>query len=138
MKQYIVLLLALIPLISFGQTGKISTLDDEYKYLTRKLRDDVKAGKTVDFQGYRLEKFFEAPIGFKNHVYQYFKFINTAGELKAIYVKQNYPDMPIENGGYWCVPINNEELMQKFLNEPKPDPAKILTRLIDFYALDKK
>lgn len=97
-----------------GRAQEISTTEEEYNYLTEGIRDQVLKGLDQKKDGYTLDKFYEAKSMSSDAVFHFYKFIDSANNIKAIGIIHKTPNSKITSGHYMCYPINNEKLYKKF------------------------
>jgi len=111
------LLLILLILPTFAICQEISTTEEEYKYLTEGIREQFSKGLDIKKEGYTLDKFFEVKSKNSDNIYNFYKFINSNGNIKAISIMLRSPDAKPTSGVYYCYPINNEKLLKKHWRE---------------------
>lgn len=108
----LLLAILLFPILNFAQE-KISTTDEEYKYLTEGLKIQQETG--TDFKsGYQLEKIKEVNSNGFVINYSYLNHIESK-KTKAVSIILKKEKDKKDKVFYLCLPLNNAELLKKFI-----------------------
>lgn len=123
MKKFLLLFL-LIPFFSFSQTT-----DEEYNYLTEGIPDQIKKGLDIKKDGYTIQSFFEKEPSEVRSIYEFRKFIDSNGKLKAISIVIKSLEPGAKGGTFYCYPIDNEKLMKKHMKRLDDWNQRVLYKL---------
>lgn len=119
MKKIYLLILLMFSLNFYCQTDSTavaiqsSTTDAEYTYLTKGIKTSIENGLDLK-AGYELKQIFKQKAS--NYKFEYYSFKRSAtGEVAAILIiaKSNVSGSTY----YYCIPSNNNELLNKYYNE---------------------
>ena len=108
----IFLLLLLVPAINFAQE-KITTSEEEYKYLTEGLKIQQETGTDLK-AGYELENIKEVTTNGYTVSYSLFNHLESK-KTKAISIVLRKEKDKKDKIVYLCLPLNNSELLKKYV-----------------------
>jgi hypothetical protein len=114
MKKKFTSILLICFLLSFSQEENINLNDHvsttlvEYNYITKGYKDQIEKGLDVKL-GYSLIDVQKVKFGNSNYYLRWLMHINTK-KIKATMISVN-------DKIFFCLPVNNQELMNKFYQE---------------------
>jgi len=110
----LLLAILLFPTLNFAQE-KISTSEEEYKYLTEGLKIQQQTGTDLK-SGYELEKIKEVNSNGFIINYSYFNHISS-NETRALSIILTKEKDKKDKVVYLCLPIDNSDLFKRFCEE---------------------
>jgi hypothetical protein len=119
MKYFTIILIAFLSLNIQAQnktfnpkSSELSTTNEEYNFLTHRL---PKSDDKDMLSGYKLEDYYQKSLN--EFIFEYKLLINESEQVKAILIIGTKLKKKDDKKRYLCLPINNSQLHQKYLNE---------------------